>query len=222
MTAAASPARSCPGDASTVALNTQWGFVPNPGKYETNVVETGYTKIEAWHAIGELEWTFDAGTWTTVVAHRDLDYKATINVDGTPFSLTIFPDNVEKAEQFSIESRFNGNITDNLDYLVGVFYMDAKSDVTELREIRSNTSTAVSYFASYWNQDSTTVGGLRQPRLSLHRSMDAVGGPALHRGREGLPHASSADVVRRELSRSVSISRSRIRRSGTRSRRAPC
>ncbi|MBL8268593.1 TonB-dependent receptor [Steroidobacter sp.] len=145
-----------PQDASAVALGTQWGFTPGGGKYETNVAETGYTKIEAWHAIGELQWEFDAGTWTTVVAHRELDYKATINVDGTPFSLTIFPDNVEEAEQLSIESRFNGSITDKLDYLVGVYYMDAKSDVTELREIRSNLSTATNYFASYWNQDSKT------------------------------------------------------------------
>jgi iron complex outermembrane receptor protein len=146
-----------PGNPSTVALETQWGFIPGAGKYETNVVETGYTKIEAWHAIGELEWAFDAGTWTTVVAYRDLDYKATINVDGTPFSLTIFPDNVEKAEQFSFESRFNGSIGDRIDYLIGVYYMDAKSDVTELREIRSNTSTDITHFASYWKQDSTTA-----------------------------------------------------------------
>lgn len=146
-----------PQDASPTGLGTQWGFTPGGGKYETNVVETGFTKIEAWHAIGELEWGFDAGTWTTVLAHRDLEYEATINVDGTPFSLTIFPDNVEKAEQLSLESRFNGSFTDNIDYLIGVYYLDAESDVTELREIRSNTSTAINFFASYWNQDSKST-----------------------------------------------------------------
>jgi iron complex outermembrane receptor protein len=146
-----------PQDASPTSLGNQWGFTPAGGKYETNVVETGYTKIEAWHAIGELEWRFGAGTWTSVLAYRDLKYDATINVDGTPFGTTIFPDNVERAHQSSLESRFNGSLTDNIDYMFGVYYMDAKSDVTELRLIRSNTTTVVTHFASYWKQDSETT-----------------------------------------------------------------
>ncbi len=146
-----------PDNASPTGLGTQWGFTPAAGKYETNVVEPGYTKIKAWHAIGELEWELGSGTWTTVAAVRDLEYKATINVDGTPFSLTIFPDNVEKADQFSLESRFNGTIGDRIDYLFGVFYMDATSDVTELRLIRSNTVTTVNHFASFWKQDAKSA-----------------------------------------------------------------
>ena len=133
-----------------------WGFTPNPGKYETNVGNVGYTKIDAWHAIGEFEWRVAAGTWTTITAYRDLTYKATLNVSGDPFDTLVFPDNVEKAKQTSIETRFNGSFTDHLDYLIGAFWIHAKDDVREKRELKSNTTTAIAYFDSPWNQTSTS------------------------------------------------------------------
>jgi iron complex outermembrane receptor protein len=133
-----------------------WGFTPNPGKYETNVVQTGYTKIEAWHAIGELEWDIAGGTWTTIAAYRDLEYRATLHVSGDPFDTLVFPNNVEKADQTSIETRFNGSFSDNIDYLVGAFWLDATANVRERRESRTNTSTAITYFDSPWTQDSVS------------------------------------------------------------------
>jgi len=133
-----------------------WGFTPKPGKYEANVQNTGYTKIEAWHAIGELEWRLGAGTWTTIAAYRDLTYKATLHVSGDPFDTLVFPNNVEKADQTSLETRFNGSFGDKVDYLVGAFWLDAKADVRERRESRTNTSTAITYFDSPWTQDSTS------------------------------------------------------------------
>lgn len=133
-----------------------WGFTPAPGKYETNVGETGYTDIEAWHAIGEFEWRLAAGTWTTIAAYRDLEYRATLHVSGDPFDTLVFPNNVEKADQTSIETRFNGSIGERVDYLVGAFWLDARADVRERRESRTNTSTAITYFDSPWTQDSTS------------------------------------------------------------------
>ena len=100
-----------------------WGFLPKPGKYETNVQNVGYTKIDAWHAIGELVWETSAGTWTTIAAYRDLEYKATLHVSGDPFDTLVFPNNVEKADQQSIETRFNGSIGERLDYMVGAFWL---------------------------------------------------------------------------------------------------
>ncbi len=131
-----------------------WGFTPAPGKYETNVQNTGYTTIEAWHAIGELEWQLGAGTWTTIAAYRDLEYNATLHVSGDPFDTLVFPNNVEKADQRSIETRFNGSFGDKVDYLVGAFWLDADADVRERRESRTNTSTAITYFDSPWTQNS--------------------------------------------------------------------
>ncbi len=133
-----------------------WGFTPNPGEYETNVGETGYTEIEAWHAIGEFEWDVAGGTWTTIAAYRDLEYRATLHVSGDPFDTLVFPNNVEKADQTSIETRFNGSFNDNIDFLVGAFWLDAKADVRERRESRTNTSTAITYFDSPWTQDSVS------------------------------------------------------------------
>jgi iron complex outermembrane receptor protein len=133
-----------------------WGFLPAPGKYETNVGETGYTKIEAWHAIGELVWNVAGGTWTTIAAYRDLEYRATLHVSGDPFDTLVFPNNVEKADQTSVETRFNGSFSDRLDFIVGAFWLDATADVRERRESRTNTSTAITYFDSPWTQDTTS------------------------------------------------------------------
>jgi len=133
-----------------------WGYTPNPDKYETNVQNTGYTKIKAWHAIGELGWNVGGGIWTTTAAIRDLEYNATLHVSGDPFDTLIFPNNEEKAKQKSIESRFNGSIGEKIDYLLGVFWMDADADVRERRELRTNTSTAITYFDSPWTQNAVS------------------------------------------------------------------
>jgi iron complex outermembrane receptor protein len=145
-----------PDNAVTQNQQRLWGFLPNPGKYETNVGNVGYTKIEATHFIGEFEWQVLGGTWTTILANRDLEYKATLNVSGDPFDTLVFPDNVEKAKQNSIETRFNGSINDNIDYLVGGFWLEAEANVREKRESKTNTSTAITYFDSPWIQDSVS------------------------------------------------------------------
>ncbi len=143
-----------PDNAVTQNQQRLWGFLPNPGKYETNVGNVGYTKIKATHVIGEFEWKVLGGTWTTIAATRDLEYKATLNVSGDPFDTLVFPNNVEKAKQNSIETRFNGSFSDNIDYLVGGFWLEAEANVREKRESKTNTSTAITYFDSPWVQDS--------------------------------------------------------------------
>jgi iron complex outermembrane recepter protein len=131
-----------------------WGFTPAPGKYEANVQNTGFTKIEAWHAIGELEWQLAGGLWTTIAAYRDLNYDATLHVSGDPFDTLVFPNNVERAEQSSVETRFNGSIGDKIEFLVGAFWLEADAFVQERRESRTNTSTLITYFDSPWTQTS--------------------------------------------------------------------
>jgi iron complex outermembrane receptor protein len=135
----------------------QWGFFPAPGKYETNIVNTGFTKIEAWHAIGELEWAVGPGNLTAIAAYRDLEYNATIHVSGDAFDTLIFPNNVEKADQTSFEARYDFPVGDNVDLLFGAFWLDANADVRELRESRSNTTTAITYFDSPWTQNAVST-----------------------------------------------------------------
>lgn len=133
-----------------------WGFTPAAGKYETNVGQTGYTQIRAWHGISEIEWNVAGGTWTTIAAIRDLQYDATLHVSGDPFDTLVFPNNEERASQTSIETRFNGSFTDNIDYLIGAFWLSAEAKVRERRELKSNTTTAITYFDSPWVQDSVS------------------------------------------------------------------
>ena len=131
-----------------------WGFLPNPGKYETNVGNIGYTKISASHVIGEFEWQVLGGTWTTIVANRDLEYKATLNVSGDPFDTLVFPNNVEKATQSSIETRFNGSVGEKIDYLARWLLARCRANVRERRESSPIPVTAITYFDSPWVQDS--------------------------------------------------------------------
>ncbi|HEU4530359.1 MAG TPA: TonB-dependent receptor, partial [Steroidobacteraceae bacterium] len=133
-----------------------WGFLPDPGPYETNVQNTGYTRIEAWHAIGELSWNLAGGTWTTTAAYRDLTYDATLHVSGDPFDTLVFPNNEEEATQTSVETRFNGSFGEKIDYLIGLFWMDADADVRERRELRTNTTTDITYFDSPWTQNAVS------------------------------------------------------------------
>ena len=162
-----------PADGVTQNQQRLWGFTPNPGAYETNVVNTGYTKIDAWHAIGELEWQLGGGTWTTIAAYRDLEYKATLHVSGDPFDTLVFPNNVEKAKQNSVETRYNIAAGERFDFLVGAFWLEAEANVRERRELKSNTSTAITYFDSPWVQDSVSKAGFANMDVKLNDQLSA-------------------------------------------------
>jgi len=137
------------------ALQTAWGYYPTTGKYETNINTTGYTHLEAYHAIGELVQELgDTDSLTVTAAYRHITYDSTLNVSGDPFDLTVFPDGREKNFQKSLEARYNGKLTDNLEILVGGFYFDTTTHVNEYRVVRSNPlTTARQYQINIWDQD---------------------------------------------------------------------
>jgi iron complex outermembrane recepter protein len=119
----------------TSGVETLFGYTPSPlSTYTTNEANTGYTHIQAAHAIPELDWNIAGGTLTTIAAFRAITYDSTLTVDGTPFNILIFPNNREENHQESLESRFNGSVGSTIDYLVGVYLFDDKSSVTENRQ----------------------------------------------------------------------------------------
>lgn len=141
-----------PQGAAPRSLQTLWGFTPASGRYRTNMVDTGYTDIEAWHAIAELEQQIGPGRLVAIGAHRWIRYDSTLNVGGDPFSTIVFPDNRERNSQSSIEVRYNVPLSDSLDLLVGAFWFDMETDVREFRLIRVPTSTLLSNRINFWDQ----------------------------------------------------------------------
>lgn len=142
-----------PTNAPLRALQTAWGFTPAPGKYRTNMTTEGYTDIEAYHLIGELEQEIGEGKLTAIGAYRHLTYDSTLNVGGDPFDTIVFPDNKEQSEQFSFEARYNVSLSDNFDLMIGGYYLDLTMDVEEYRLIRVTTSPLISNRINIWDQD---------------------------------------------------------------------
>jgi iron complex outermembrane recepter protein len=106
---------------TTTGLQTKFGFTPPTEKYTMNLADVGYNNIDAGHAIGQFDWKVGPGTFTAVAAYRKIRSDHTNNSDGTPFNLTIFPDNIERNHQVSLETRYAGNLTNKISFVVGTF-----------------------------------------------------------------------------------------------------
>jgi iron complex outermembrane recepter protein len=128
-----------PPQGTLTRLQTNFGYYPSPESFTTNLSDTGYTDIEAGHAIAEFDWTIGPGTWTTVAAFRAIQYNSTLDSDGTPFTLTLFPNNTENNQQESLESRYNGHISDKLEYVAGVYLFTDITSVVEKRALNGFT-----------------------------------------------------------------------------------
>jgi iron complex outermembrane recepter protein len=128
-----------PAQGTLTRLQTNFGYYPSNEPYTTNLSDPGYTDIDAGHVIAEFDWNIGGGTWTTVAAFREIQYDSTLDSDGTPFSLTVFPNNTENNKQESLESRYDGHILDNLEYVAGVYLFTDISSVTELRALNGYT-----------------------------------------------------------------------------------
>ncbi len=131
---------------------TVWGWTPSDVKWGVNLGDSGYTNIEGYHVIGELEQEIGSGTLTAIGAYRHITYDATLNVGGDPFNTLRFPDNAERSNQTSFEARYNVSIGSRFDLLLGGFYFDQSSDVFEKRLQRLATTTLLRYTDNIWHQ----------------------------------------------------------------------
>ena len=131
---------------------TAWGWTPSNDKWDVNLGTPGYTKINGWHLIGELGQKLGPGTLTAVGAYRKIRYRSTLNVSGDPFDTILFPDGDERANQASLEARYNVSLADRFDLLLGGFYFDLDEKVREQRILRLATTMLKSYRLNIWDQ----------------------------------------------------------------------
>jgi iron complex outermembrane recepter protein len=125
-----------PPQGTITGLQTTFGYYTHQDGNTVNVTDEGYTDIDAGHVIAELDWNVGTGTLTTVAAARDIQYDSTFEADGTPFSMFTFPDNTEHNHQESLESRYNGKIGSQIEYVAGIYAFD---DITEVVEKRTES-----------------------------------------------------------------------------------
>ena len=128
-----------PPQGTLTKLQTNFGYYPSTQPFTTNLANPGYTDIDAGHAIAELDVNIGGGTWTTVAAYRAVQYNSTLDSAGTPFTLVLFPNNTENNDQQSLESRFNGHITDSIEFVAGVYLFTDISHVVEKRSLNGYT-----------------------------------------------------------------------------------
>jgi iron complex outermembrane recepter protein len=144
-----------------VALQTVYGFSPPTGNYIANTANPGYSRIEAEHAIAQLDNSLGSGALTSILAYRHVSFDSSIDLLGSPFVLTYLPDNRESNHQVSLESRYNVSLTDRLSLLAGVY---AFSDTTAVLEKRVTSGGVVTpndlaYIQAKWKQDDDTAAG---------------------------------------------------------------
>jgi len=140
-------------------LQTVYGFTPPAGDYAANSANPGYARIEAEHAIAQLDDGIGTGTLTTIAAYRYISFDSTIDLLGSPFVLTYLPDNRESNHQVSLESRYNLSLTDRLSLLAGIYAFSGTTSVLENRITSGGAATpnALVYIRTKWKQDDDTA-----------------------------------------------------------------
>jgi iron complex outermembrane receptor protein len=139
------------------AMVSLFGYTPPTDQFEVNHDLLGKSDTEIQQLVLEANWRVGNGVLTWVSGWRDLDFSSSSDIDGTPFTLIHFPDNEEAAKQVSQEVRYAFDVNDNLDFIVGAFYLDAEQSVIERREFSGLTAGRdhfdYNYIQSDWTQD---------------------------------------------------------------------
>lgn len=118
---------------ATTQSSTDFGYTPTTKGYDTNIGDVGYLRLREGHVIAELVNDIGPGVLTTVGGWRYVRYDSTINLVGTPFPGLIVPDNRERNTEWSVESRYNVKLLDNLELTSGFYWMQSDVDVLEKR-----------------------------------------------------------------------------------------
>lgn len=155
---------------------TAWGWTPSNDKWDVNLGTPGYTKIKGGHVIGELAQRIGPGTLTAVGAYRKIRYRSTLNVSGDPFDTIVFPDGNERASQASLEARYNVNLGERVELLVGGFWFDLDENVTERRILRLATSTLRSFRLNIWEQKTHSYAAFANVDFHVTDALTLSGG----------------------------------------------
>ncbi|MXO71034.1 TonB-dependent receptor [Altererythrobacter buctensis] len=113
-------------------------FVTNAGR--TGVVIDGqpYNDNEFWGVTAEIVYSTDAGTLTVQPAYREASLDYVFNAVFREGAST------EEDQQFSVEARWNGDLGDNVSYLLGGIYFD--EDISATARYNQNTLTPFQNF----------------------------------------------------------------------------
>jgi len=134
-------------------------------------------------ANAEINWNVGPGTITIIPAWRyaDLDYNAA--------AAAFAYDNVESAEQFSLEARFTGERIGIFDYTLGGYFYDETID--------SITSLSVSNTGNFIDQTLTTSSYAAFGRLTANLSdrLRIVGGLRYTKDKKGFDYAAIGAVI---------------------------
>lgn len=155
----------------TPALVSQFGYTPPTDQFEVNHDLLGKSDTEIKQLVVEANWSVGNGVLTSVTGWRDLEFSSSNDIDGTPFLLIHFPDNVEASDQFSQEIRFAGDVNENLDFIVGGYFLEAEQSVIERREFSGLTAGRdhfdYNYIQSDWIQDVKSLAAFGNVRWRL-------------------------------------------------------
>jgi iron complex outermembrane receptor protein len=104
-------------------------------KAESTQDEKGNLDQEWYSLTVEANKELMGGTLTTVIGYRDLEQFSDLDIDGVPNSdLFHFGAGTGmEQDQFSIESRWAGNISDNVYLTAGIYYFEQEYDYAERR-----------------------------------------------------------------------------------------
>lgn len=167
-------------DLPAPTMVTAFGYTPPTDQFEVNHDLVGKGEVEYTQLVAEANWDVGNGTLTSVTGYRDLDMLSSIDVDGTPFVLIHFPDNDESATQFTQELRFITDVSDNVDLLIGAYYMDSEMSVVEQREFTGLTAGRdhflYNYIRSDWVQDQTSLAAFANMRFAVSDTLSLSAG----------------------------------------------
>ena len=112
---------------------SNFGYTGTPQNYLVNIGTPGWTQIREEHLIGELDWNVGSGVWTTNAALRNVNYDSLYNNAGSPFN-ALLVSTQEENRQASLESRWSGSLSDNVNFLAGVYLFADNLPVTVVNE----------------------------------------------------------------------------------------
>ena len=144
------------GAAWTNVTAQQAGAQPN---FETTLDEPGFTSIEWDQITTELNVDAFGGTVTNILGYREVSADSLTDIDGTStpiFAASGFTDQ----DQISNELRWTGNLADNWEATIGVYYFDQTINYREGRSIQGGLleralggDMDASNWGIFWNND---------------------------------------------------------------------
>jgi iron complex outermembrane receptor protein len=114
---------------------TEFGYFPPEDEFEINHDLIGENFTEAWTGVIEANANLGHGVVTGIAGYRDITYDSSLDVDGTPFTLTHFPDNEEGGDQWSVELRYASTFSDRWDFTFGLYAFEQEFEILERRQI---------------------------------------------------------------------------------------